>query len=94
MVEVLDSDIAEALHLGGYSNAPHRILQVRDDPLSWRETLAHAQTIAKLQVAMKALGRLSALTPRAANAGYADELHASVKAIADSAIAQIKGPTS
>ena len=46
-----------------------------------------ARAIAELPTLLKALKRIAELTPRAANAATADDLHFTVKAIAETAIA-------
>ena len=53
--------------------------------------LANARLIAAAPGLLEALQRLSALTPGAANAATARDLHLTVKAIADEAIAKATG---
>ena len=68
MIEVTDEDVAEALRLGGYADPDKQgsINWVRDkaETCHTPELLfAHAQTIAKLRVAMEALERVNKLPP-------------------------------
>lgn len=57
----------------------------------WHNAEVCDRAAAIITAAEEALERLSALTPFRANAGTAQDLHLTVRAIADTALAKIRG---